>query len=109
MKSTALPLTFSFIPIKTRYVTIYHDFYVKSLVKGKNYAILISNFRENQFKLSSFCMHFDIIPFSQKLREINYAKAFLALISRKNRPIQKEGEIIWKGFQIVQKGTQYSI
>ena len=108
MKSTALPLTFSFIPIKTRYVTIYHDFYVKSLVKGKNYAILISN-RENQFKLSSFCMHFDIIPFSQKLREINYAKAFLALISRKNRPIQKEGEIIWKGFQIVQKGTQYSI
>ena len=54
-------------------------------------------------------MHFDIIPFSQKLREINYAKAFLALISRKNRPIQKEGEIIWKGFQIVQKGTQYSI
>ena len=103
MKSTALPLTFSFIPIKTRYVTIYHDFYVKSLVKGKNYAILISNFRENQFKLSSFCMHFDIIPFSQKLRETNYAKAFLALISRKIGLFKKKEKSFERVFKLYKK------
>ena len=89
----------------------YPNFYVKPLSKGKElchnlFQISMKSIQDITSMIKLFSKKLecylpkktqiahDLFGITQKLREINYATAFLALIARKNRPIKKEEELI---------------